>query len=315
MFRLIVCVMNDKSSILHLARLDELLDKEAAYETAAYSRALTIDNISGRVCEADCKYPIAINGWGYNALNQLILTISYETDGDELENDFEPGRPVAFFFLSQDGNNVVEMQYTCFVDMYKDGIMQIQLPGKQALMAINEKSGHSLLGIRTAIDGTSYRVMHDALRMAMRSNDEKFVRLRDTLIGPLHPRCRQLPPIQFPWLNDMQNKAVRRVVAAMDVAVVHGPPGTGKTTTLIEAIIETLQRETQVLVCAPSNAAVDWISEQLAKRSVNVLRIGNPLKMTDEMLECSYERRYAAHPDYPELWSIRRTLRESQFFQ
>ncbi len=311
MFRLIVCVMNDKSSILHLARLDELLDKEAAYETAAYSRALTIDNISGRVCEADCKYPIAINGWGYNALNQLILTISYETDGDELENDFEPGRPVAFFFLSQDGNNVVEMQYTCFVDMYKDGIMQIQLPGKQVLMAINDKSGHSLLGIRTAIDGTSYRVMHDALRMAMRSNDEKFVRLRDTLIGPLHPRCRQLPPIQFPWLNDMQNKAVRRVVAAMDVAVVHGPPGTGKTTTLIEAIIETLQRETQVLVCAPSNAAVDWISEQLAKRSVNVLRIGNPLKMTDEMLECSYERRYAAHPDYPELWSIRRTLRES----
>ena len=100
------------------------------------------------------------------------------------------------------------------------------------------------------------------------------------------------------------------MVEAGEVAVIHGPPGTGKTTTLVEAIIETLQRETQVLVCAPSNAAVDWISEQLMRRSVHVLRVGNPLRMSDEMLDCSYERRYAAHPDYHELWSIRKELRK-----
>ena len=302
--------MDNTSSISHLARLDELLKKEADYEAAAYSRALTVDNISGRASESDCKYPVTLNGWGYNALNQLIVTISYEVDGDEIDNDFEPGKPAAFFYMSQDGSAVEEFPFTCFVDSYKEGVIQIQLPGKQALTTLTDKAQHSLIGVRMAIDGTSYRVMHESLAAMMRTTDEKLVRLRETLIGPLRPRFRQQPPIQIPWLNETQNQAVRKVVAAMDVAVVHGPPGTGKTTTLVEAIIETLQRETQVLVCAPSNTAVDWISEQLSLRSVNVLRIGNPLKMSDEMLGCSYERRYADHPDYPELWSIRRTLRE-----
>lgn len=298
-------------SIEHLSLLDELLKKEEDYERATYSRSLRVDNISGRVCEADCKYPITINGSGYNALNQLILTISYETDGEELENDFEPGQPATFFYLSSDGTSIVELPHLCFVDSYKEGVLQLQLPNKASLASLQAKADSSLIGIRAAIDDTSYHVMHDSLRAVMRSSDEKFVRLRETLIGNIRPRFRQLPPVSVPWLNASQNDAIRMVVAAMDVAIVHGPPGTGKTTTLVEAIFETLQRETQVLVCAPSNAAVDWISEQLSKRGLNVLRIGNPLKMSDEMLACSYERRYADHPDYPELWNIRRTLRDA----
>lgn len=283
---------------------------EQDYEKEAYSRSISVDNISGRANEADCKYPVTVCGSGYNALNQLVVTVSYETDGNELENDFEPGRPVSFFYLSSDGRNVLELPFVCFVDAYKEGVIQVMLPGKQALSSLSDRAGHSLLGIRVAVDDTSYRVMQETLRAMMRTTDEKLIRMRETLIGALRPRFRQPSPIHFPWLNDTQNHAVRSVVAAMDVAVVHGPPGTGKTTTLVEAIIETLQRETQVLVSAPSNAAVDWISVQLSRRGVNVLRIGNPLKMTDEMLECSYERRYADHPDYPELWNIRRTLRE-----
>lgn len=302
--------MENTTSILHLARLDELLKKEADYEAAAYSRALTVDNISGRANEPDCKYPVKINGWGYNALNQLIVTVVYETDGDEVENDFEPGKPAAFFYLSQDGASVAELPYTCFVDSFKEGVIRIQMPNKQSLMTLNEKVRQNLIGVRMAVDGTSYRVMHESLAEMMRTSDEKLVRLREILVGTMRPRFRQLPSIQISWLNDTQNRAVNKVVEAMDVAVVHGPPGTGKTTTLVEAVIETLQRETQVLVCAPSNAAVDWISEQLSRRGMNVLRIGNPLKMSDEVLECSYERRYSDHPDYPELWNIRRALHE-----
>ena len=292
----------------HFSHLDELLKMEQDYERAVYSRSLSADNISGRVNEPDCKYPVTINGSGRNALNQLILTISYDTDGDELENEFEPGHPATFFHLSPDGTAIVELPHLCFVDSYKEGLLLLQLPNMASLAALQAKAENHLLGIRASIDDTSYRVMHEALHAAMHSTDEKFVRLRDTLIGNLKPRFRQLPPVSIPWLNASQNDAIRKVLAAMDVAIVHGPPGTGKTTTLVEAIFETLQRETQVLVCAPSNAAVDWISEQLYRRGLNVLRIGNPLKMSDEILACSYERRYADHPDYHELWNIRRTL-------
>lgn len=300
------------NSIAHLQTVDELLNQEETFEREVYSRSLSAGNISGRTNEADCKYPVTISGWGYNALNQLILTVTYETDGEDIENDFEPGHPVSFFKLDSREESVTEVPYMCYVDTYKSGVLQIQLPNKGALSSLQDIASHSLLGIRVSIDYTSYRVMHETIRALIRSDDEKRVHLRETLLGKLRPQFRALPSIRIPWLNESQNESVRKVIAAMDVAVVHGPPGTGKTTTLVEAIIETLQRETQVLVCAPSNVAVDWISEQLSKRGLNVLRIGNPLKMSDEMLECSYERRYADHPDYPELWNIRRILRDVQ---
>ncbi|MBP5516262.1 MAG: AAA family ATPase [Bacteroidales bacterium] len=311
--------MESLSSIAHLQMLDELLKMDFDYEVAEYNRTFNEDNIGSHVNEPDCKYPISICGSGYNALNQLILTISYDTDGDEIENLFEPGSPVEFFYRKDQSfdfrsdtfsdSGVKRLSYTCFVDACKDNVLQIQLPNKSALSSIMDISGSTLIGLRVSVNDTSFRVMHESLQTAMHSDNERFVRLRETLLGNLHPRFRQQPPVFLPWLNAVQNKAVNRAVAAQDVSVVHGPPGTGKTTTMVEAIIETLHREIQVLVCAPSNAAVDWICEQLSKRSVNVLRIGNPVKISDEMLACSYERRYADHPDYPELWQIRQNIR------
>ena len=96
------------------------------------------------------------------------------------------------------------------------------------------------------------------------------------------------------------------MLRAKDVAIVHGPPGTGKTTTLVEAVYEILRRESQVMVCAQSNMAVDWISEKLTDRGVNVLRIGNPTRVNDKMLSFTYERRFESHPDYAELWGTAR---------
>jgi len=134
--------------------------------------------------------------------------------------------------------------------------------------------------------------------------------LRDLFYSNAKPQTFTFPPQRFPYLNTTQEQAVNKVLRAKDVAIVHGPPGTGKTTTLVEAIRETLMREPQVLVCAQSNMAVDWISEKLVDRGIHVLRLGNPTRVNDKMLSFTYERRFESHPDYPQLWALRKTIRE-----
>ena len=134
--------------------------------------------------------------------------------------------------------------------------------------------------------------------------------LRDLFYSHQKAETFVFPSMHFPYLNATQEDAVNMVLRSKDVAIVHRPPGTGKTTTLVEAIRETLMRENQVMVCAQSNMAVDWISEKLVDRGINVLRIGNPTRVNDKMLSFTYERRFEAHPDYPHLWAIRKAIRE-----
>ena len=165
------------------------------------------------------------------------------------------------------------------------------------------------IGVQLSFDETSYRTMFDALDRVMRSKG-RLGYLRDLFYSKQKAETFSFQPLHFPYLNKTQEEAVNRVLWAKDVAVVHGPPGTGKTTTLVEAIYETLRRENQVLVCAQSNMAVDWISEKLVDRGIPVLRIGNPTRVNDKMLSFTYERRFEAHPDYELLWAIRKAIRD-----
>lgn len=295
----------------YFARLRELVALEFQEERERYRRSFEERglSLSGTIIrEATCRYPVTLGDIAYNALGQLTLQVRYDTDDDEAELEFEPGKPATFFYLHE--GSPKEMPHQCYVEQVGDGVMTVSLPNKAAAQSLHDTAGRHPIGLQLGIDNTSFRVMTEALHDAERSDNERFSRLRDVLLGRHPPSFRSLPLVSFPWLNPSQQEAIQKTLEAQEVSIIHGPPGTGKTTTLVEAIIETLQRETQVLVCAPSNAAVDWISEQLMRRGIHVLRVGNPLRMSDEMLDCSYERRYAAHPDYHELWSIRKVLRE-----
>ena len=250
-------------------------------------------------------YPASPGRSYYNSLNQLVIDIT-RTENKEIEHSFEFGRPVCFFRQSFDGK-VNYMNFIATVSYADDERMVVVLPSAGALLELQTEE---VLGVQLYFDETSYRAMFEALEDTIRAKGNRLAELRDTLLGTQKPGFRELYPVRFPWLNSTQETAVNKVLCTRDVAIVHGPPGTGKTTTLVEAIYETLHREPQVLVCAQSNTAVDWICEKLVDRGVPVLRIGNPTRVNDKMLSFTYERRFENHSAYPELWGIRKSIRE-----
>ena len=287
----------------------DLLRKEYEYEKAEYLEAVKRVPMNGDVAEGDCWYPIRLGNTSYNIANQLVVDVYYDgAQPEDTSSDFEPGKIVNFF--SFENGQMRVLNFNCTVSRVQDFHMEIAVNNRNVLMALENLASRGKIGVLLGIDDYSYQVMQSSLRQVRDRTDEDFVNLRNVLIGDKQPTFRDNHFNTIPWLNASQNAAVSRVLNARETAIVHGPPGTGKTTTLVEAISETLRRETQVLVCAPSNAAVDWISEQLYRRGISVLRIGNPLRINDVMMECSYEYRYGNHPDYLELFSVRSSLRE-----
>lgn len=302
--------MNDGSLNSPIADLQQqcaLLQKEYEYEKEMYRQQTQQAGIFKRIQQGMCWYPVAVNGNRYNSLNQLTVEVE-RTEPDEIDHAFEYGRPVCFFTVGSDGT-LRYLNFSATVSYVQGDKMVVVLPG---MAALGELRACGDVGVQLYFDDYSYKTMFAALREVSGAKDNRAAHLRDVLLGTMPAARREIYPQRFPWLNGSQEEAVNRVLSTREVAVVHGPPGTGKTTTLVEAMYETLHRENQVLVCAQSNTAVDWIAEKLVDRGVNVLRVGNPTRVNDKMLAFTYEKRFEAHPDYPELWSVRKAVRELQ---
>lgn len=293
-----------ESPILALQRQRLLLDMEYNADKEAFRKQTEAMGMQRLVKRGDAWWPLRVGRSYYNSLNQLVVEV-HRTADDEIEHNFEFGRPVAFFRKETDGNTLKYFSFTGTVSYVDGDRMVVAVPDGAA----STLAGSEGVGVQLSFDETSYRLMFEALERTMRGKG-RLGYLRDLFYTSQKAERFTFQPMRFPYLNATQEEAVNEVLRAKDVAVVHGPPGTGKTTTLVEAIYETLRRENQVLVCAQSNMAVDWISEKLVDRGINVLRIGNPSRVNDKMLSFTYERRFEAHPDYPQLWSIRKTMRE-----
>ena len=263
-----------------------------------------------KVKRGDAWFPLRIGKRFYNSMNQLAIEV-FRTSDEEIDHNFEFGRPVMFFKMRKSEGKDSSVSYFNFTGTvsYVDGDrMVITVPDSAPLLDL--QSAEDPVGVQLSFDETSYKMMFDALDRVMKARGSRLAYLRDLFYSHQKAQRFTFAPMKFPWLNPTQERAVNEVLWAKDVAVVHGPPGTGKTTTLVEAINETLMRESQVLVCAQSNMAVDWICEKLVDRGINVLRIGNPTRVNDKMLGFTYERKFEAHPDYPQLWAIRKAIRQ-----
>ncbi len=296
------------SSIQALQQQRLLLEMEYHTEKEAFRQQTEQIGMARNVKRGDAWWPVKTGKSYYNSLNQLTIEIHRTTDQD-IEHNFEFGRPVMFFSCDSNDHKSSKIKYFRISGTvnYVDGDrMVVTVPDNTPLIDLQDAEG---LGVQLSFDETSYRLMMEALDRAIKGKG-RLGYLRDLFYSRQKPETFVFPPMHFPYLNATQEEAVNQVLRAKDVAIVHGPPGTGKTTTLVEAIRETLMRENQVLVCAQSNMAVDWISEKLVDRGINVLRIGNPTRVNDKMLSFTYERRFEGHPDYPQLWALRKAIRE-----
>ena len=304
--------MSNTAAIALLQQQRHLLQVEYQEEKEAYRLHSEAVGLARKVTRGDAWYPLKMGRTYYNSINQYCIEVTRQGD-EEIEHNFEYGKPVVFFKAEAPAGDLKQASGIRFFN-FTGAISYVD--GNRMVVAIPE--GHTLelqnaeapVGVQLFFDETSYRIMFDALERVINAKGNRMAYLRDLLYSHQPAQTYTFESMRFPWLNASQERAVNDVLRAKDVRVLHGPPGTGKTTTLVEAINETLKRETQVLVCAQSNTAVDWISEKLVDCGIPVLRIGNPTRVNDKMLSFTYERRFADHPDYPKLWQVRRTIRE-----
>lgn len=298
--------MEQISPIQALLQQRTLLQLEYYTEKEAFRKLTEQMGMQRKVKRGDAWFPLQVGKSFYNSLNQTAIEV-FRTSDQDIEHNFEFGRPV-MFFRSEGSEELKYFSFTGTVSYVDGDRMVVTVPDSAPLLELQQSTDP--IGVQLSFDETSYKLMFEALDRVMKAKNNRLAYLRDLFYSHQKVGRFSFEPMKFPWLNPTQERAVNEVLWAKDVAIVHGPPGTGKTTTLVEAINETLMRESQVLVCAQSNMAVDWISEKLVDRGINVLRIGNPTRVNDKMLGFTYERRFESHADYPQLWAIRKAIRE-----
>ncbi|KAI8273409.1 DNA polymerase alpha-associated DNA helicase A [Colletotrichum sp. SAR11_57] len=148
-------------------------------------------------------------------------------------------------------------------------------------------------------DDVTYRRMNLTMEKLEKMTEAEYSSFMRVLFGLSSPSPvpsdlasdSELSKIQWidPSLNDSQKDAIRFALASREVALIHGPPGTGKTHTLIELILQMLKLDLRILVCGPSNISVDNIVERLSPHKIPILRLGHPARLLPSVVAHSLD--------------------------
>lgn len=287
-----------------LKHLLSLLKKEKEEDLLVYKRKMTGTSLNERRNQGVCWYPVNLEKTKFDTGERLLVKISRPPEHRE-SHMFQSGKLVSLF--SNAGKNHENSELV-------NGVVN-QVNEHEILMTLNSDTipewiEDGYLGVQLLFDENAYREMENTIKYLIKSKEERINQLKGILLGGGEAQFEQGVPISRSGLNDSQNKALNLIRDAQDVAIVHGPPGTGKTTTLVHAILDILKEEAHVLVCAPSNAAVDLFVEKLDAEGVNVVRIGHPARVTQNILSNTLDARKAHHSDYRNLKSLRKKANE-----
>lgn len=293
----------------------QLLKQERQADLEQYRQKVLLVPLHRKTKEGKCWYPVTLKRDYIGTGERLIIEVERTNHLDQ-PHVFQSGKMVSVF---SNAKGSPDKHYIGGVINYvRDNTMVITVNGDDLPDWIDD----TLLGIDLMFDEMAYREMEAAMKAVIKAEDSRVAELRDTLLGFRSPGSGRQLPATGDWqpatdLNESQQSALRKVLEAQDVAIIHGPPGTGKTTTLVQAIKQTVKIERQVLVSAPSNAAVDLLVEKLSEQGLNVVRIGHPARVTEQSLSKTLDARIANHDHFKELRALRKKMEQvrSQAFK
>jgi superfamily I DNA and/or RNA helicase len=291
-----------KNGIERLLHLRQLLKIERDEDFAQYKQHFARNNINYRKENGVTWYPIVISNVEIGLGEYLTIDVERTTNHNE-PHQFSGGKIASLFSnLHQDAGTL-------------NGTVKVINANKLRLtLSVDELPDwcdDGKLGINLLFDETSYKEMDIALEKVISATNNRLAQLRDVMYGDRPAKFeKQEVSGRMSGLNQSQEEAVRKILDAKDIALIHGPPGTGKTTTLVQAIRYTLKTEKPVLVCSPSNTAVDLLTEKLHREGISVLRLGNPARISEEVLSNTLDAKIAAHESYKDLKSYRKTADE-----
>ena len=287
-----------------LEKLLSLIKEEKDEDLSQYRKKMISNSLIDRRKEGVCWYPVQLERTKFDVGERLLVRVS-RNEEHESSHLFQSGKMVSLF--SNSGANNEEKTYvTGVVNRVRRNEMMITINAEDFPVWLKDGK----LGVQLLFDENTYKEMQKAINLLITSEDKNLIRLKNILLGNAEAEFTEKHPITLPQLNDSQNKALNLIESAQDVAIIHGPPGTGKTTTIIQSVIQTLKHENQILVTAPSNAAVDLLVEKLIENKINVIRIGHPARVTEAVLENTLDSKITHHSNYKELKMIRKQVEE-----
>ncbi len=282
----------------HFVRLLQLLRQERDEDQREYLRQVRERPLAERVEQGYAWYPLLVVQTGF-ALGEKAFVMVERTTRLHEPHQLRAGQSVNFFTTTP---HVEQPERTGIIHFVERNRLKIILQARDVPDWINQGQ----LGVEQLFDDRSYQEMERALLKVMHAKGDRLAELRDLLTGVRNVGMRNAELPAEPWsslteeamgLNASQHAAVQAILENPNVTVIHGPPGTGKTTTLVAAIRLLCERESTVLVTAPSNTAADLLTERLATAGLNVVRIGNVSRVDEHILPHTLDAILARHPE------------------
>ena len=285
----------------HFLNLLELIKKERKEDRKQYEAKIRNRSLGDRKKDGVTWYPVSVSKSYLGSGERWVMQVERTTDLTQ-RHLFQPGASISLF-LNDDKRN---LSSSGIVMRLRDNKMTFMLNSEELLDWLDEGK----LGVNLLFDESTYEEMEKTMLQLSDTSEGRAYELMPILTGKQEPRFHEPRTLSFPHLNASQVKAVETIMSGKDLSLVHGPPGTGKTTTLVQAIKLKVDAEKQVLVCAPSNAAVDLLAEKLTIEGLRVLRIGHPARVNDTVVSTTMDARLAEHADSKMLRDLRKKSEE-----